>query len=108
MKLMPCPLNGLRNISEFVCAGEVHERPEAGAPVKVWADYVFKHDNRAGVVFEWWMHIPSSYWFIAERDTSSNTIIKTYTVKEFRARPKEARLDDSNSDTGKQGSGHNL
>ena len=28
MKIMPCPLNGPRNISEFVCAGEVVEMPE--------------------------------------------------------------------------------
>ncbi len=28
MKLMHCPLNGPRNISEFVCGGEVREEPD--------------------------------------------------------------------------------
>ena len=28
MKIMPCPLNGPRNISEFVCGGEVLDMPD--------------------------------------------------------------------------------
>lgn len=83
---MPCPLNGPRNVDEFVYGGEVHPRPAADASAEVWADYVFKHGNEAGTVFEWWMHAPSSYWFIAERSTLSNEIIKTYTVEAFRSR----------------------
>ncbi len=30
---------------------------------------MFNTDNLAGVVREWWMHTPSSYWFLAERHT---------------------------------------
>ena len=79
MKIMPCPLNGPRNISEFVCAGEMVIAPDPNrCSDEEWADYVFMHDNRAGVVCEWWMHVPSAYWFIAERDTRTDEILRTY------------------------------
>ena len=82
MKLMPCPLNGPRNIQEFVCAGEVRTLPDADASGEAWADYTFMQDNIAGVVREWWMHVPTSYWFIAERDTRTDEIIRTYASSE--------------------------
>ena len=47
-----------------------------------WADYIFMENNTRGVVREWWLHAPTSYWFIAERDTISNEIIKTYPASE--------------------------
>ncbi len=43
-----------------------------------WADYVFYQDNRAGVVTEWWMHNASAYWFIAERNTLTDEIIRSF------------------------------
>ena len=68
MKIMTCPLNGPRNISEFVCAGEVQREPDPNRCSDAeWADYVFLHENDAGVVQEWWCHVPTAYWFIAER-----------------------------------------
>ena len=79
MKIMPCPLNGPRNISEFVCGGEVEEMPEPGSSEdREWAEYVFKHHNRRGVVREWWFHVATAYWFIAERNTASDEILRTY------------------------------
>ena len=48
-----------------------------------WADYVFNKDNQIAIVREWWMHTPSSYWFIAERHTASDEIIRTYDAKEL-------------------------
>ena len=46
MKLMSCPLNGLRNISEFICGGEVETMPD---PVSGndhdWAEYLFKFQS---------------------------------------------------------------
>jgi Sarcosine oxidase delta subunit len=48
-----------------------------------WADYVFNTDNLAGVVREWWMHTPSSYWFLAERHTVSDEILHTFDPKEL-------------------------
>ena len=78
MKLMYCPLNGWRNIGEFVYGGEVRPAPAPDAPASEWADWVFMADNRAGVVREWWFHAPSSYWFIAERDTVHDRLERSY------------------------------
>ncbi|MCZ6526406.1 MAG: sarcosine oxidase subunit delta [Gammaproteobacteria bacterium] len=83
MKLMRCPLNGVRNISEFVCGGEVIDMPDPdNCNDREWADYIFMENNTRGVVREWWLHAPTSYWFIAVRDTISNEIIKTYPASE--------------------------
>ncbi|MFQ5935987.1 MAG: sarcosine oxidase subunit delta, partial [Acidiferrobacterales bacterium] len=50
---------------------------------EVWADYVWLSDNEAGVVREWWCHVPSSYWFIAERDTVTDEIVRTYPASQL-------------------------
>lgn len=79
MKIMHCPLNGPRNISEFVYGGEVTEMPDpATASDAEWADHVFLENNRRGIVREWWLHVATAYWFIAERDTATDDIIRTY------------------------------
>jgi sarcosine oxidase, subunit delta len=84
MKMMICPLNGLRNISEFSYGGEVRNMPDQNTCSDMeWADYVFNKDNQIGISREWWMHTPSSYWFIAERHTASDEIIRTYDPKEI-------------------------
>ena len=84
MKIIRCPLNGPRNVSEFVCGGEVVEEPDPStADEDAWADYLFLHDNPAGVVREWWFHVPTSYWFIAERDTRTDEILRTYASSEL-------------------------
>lgn len=84
MKIMPCPLNGPRNISEFVHGGEVRHMPNpTTCSDKEWAEYVFYSDNQAGVVTEWWLHAASGYWFIAERHTVTDEIIRTYDPSEI-------------------------
>ena len=84
MKIMPCPLNGPRNISEFVYGGEVRDMPDPNlCSDQEWADYVFYSDNAIKVVTEWWYHSASGYWFIAERHTASDEIIKTYDPSEL-------------------------
>jgi sarcosine oxidase subunit delta len=84
MKLMTCPLNGVRNISEFVCGGDVLDMPDPNTcSDREWADYLFMEENTKGMVREWWMHAASSYWFIAERNTETNEIIKTYPASEI-------------------------
>ena len=66
MKVMNCPLNGPRNISEFTYGGEFKQMPDPQTCTDAeWADYVFNSDDTLGVVCEWWMHNPSSYWFLA-------------------------------------------
>ena len=81
---MNCPLNGPRNISEFVCFGEVTDMPN---PNEVsddeWADFMWLSNNTAGVVREWWCHVATAYWFIAERNTVTDEILKTYPASEI-------------------------
>jgi len=84
MKILDCPLNGPRNISEFIYGGEVETPPDPRrCSSEEWADHLFMHDNPAGVVREWWCHGPTSYWFIAERHTVSDEIIRTYPASEL-------------------------
>jgi sarcosine oxidase, subunit delta len=78
MKTLDCPLNGPRNISEFVCLGEFKPLPMPDAAPSEWAKFVFIEDNLAGVVRERWMHIATNYIFVVERDTLSDAIIRTY------------------------------
>jgi sarcosine oxidase subunit delta len=84
MKLMPCPMNGPRNIQEFVCGGEVKAVPAAEADDAAWSAYLFLEENRRGIVLEWWCHAPTSYWFIAERDTATDTVLRTFDAGELR------------------------
>ena len=79
MKIMNCPLNGPRNIAEFVCGGEVREMPDPDRCADAeWADHVFMQDNPAGEVREWWCTRRPRFWFIAERDTLTDEILETY------------------------------
>ncbi len=79
MKLITCPVNGPRPVSEFVCHGEHREMPDpAGASDDQWSDYVFNRSGAPAVKREWWCHVPSGIWFIAERDTLADRVIKTY------------------------------
>ncbi|MEQ8370540.1 MAG: sarcosine oxidase subunit delta [Alphaproteobacteria bacterium] len=83
MKLMTCPLNGPRNISEFVFGGEVKPMPDPWTVNdREWVDYAIMDNNTAGVVREWWYHVPTAYWFIAERNTVTDEIVRTYKYDE--------------------------
>lgn len=95
MKIMNCPLNGPRNISEFAYGGELEAMPDAAnCTSEQWADYVFFEGNEAGVVREWWCHTPTSYWFVAERHTVTDKIIRTYPATEIF----DSRIDFSRED----------
>ena len=84
MKIMSCPLNGPRNISEFSYGGEVTPMPNTkDCSAAEWADYIFMSDNTAGVVREWWCHTATSYWFIAERNTITDEIVRTFPAREL-------------------------
>ena len=84
MKILTCPLNGPRNIQEFVYGGEVAQMPDpARCADAEWADYVFLPENKKGVIREWWCHGATNYWFIAERDTASDEILLTYPAGEL-------------------------
>jgi sarcosine oxidase subunit delta len=79
MKLMHCPLNGPRPIQEFLYGGALRDMPApAQASDEEWADYVFNRDGEPAIAKEWWYHTPSGTWFIAERDTLTDEILRTY------------------------------
>ena len=82
MKIIHCPVNGPRPLQEFHFGGQFRPLPsaaeQAAFTVSEWADYVFNRDGEPGVQQEWWYHIPSGTWFIAERDIVSDTFLKTY------------------------------
>lgn len=50
---------------------------------KTWAEYVFHRAGAPGLKREWWYHIPSGVWFIAERDTLRDRVIRTYLYQEL-------------------------
>ncbi|HEY9907843.1 MAG TPA: sarcosine oxidase subunit delta [Thermosynechococcaceae cyanobacterium] len=77
MKLLTCPINGTRSISEFIYGGEVRSDPRT-VDDAAWADYVFNRNNAPGIKQEWWCHAPSNTWFVAERDTLTDEILRTY------------------------------
>jgi sarcosine oxidase subunit delta len=79
MKLLRCPINGLRPLQEFAFGGELREAPDpATASDEAWADHVFNRAGAPGVKREWWYHAASGTWFIAERDTLRDEFIRSY------------------------------
>jgi sarcosine oxidase subunit delta len=79
MKIIACPLNGPRPLLEFVCGGAVRALPDPDACSDAeWSAYLYARRSVPGVQREWWCHTPSGYWFIAERDTARDEILKTY------------------------------
>jgi sarcosine oxidase subunit delta len=84
MKLIPCPLNGLRPADEFVYGGEVRHMPDPATSSDVqWARYVFNRSGIAGVKHEWWCHIASGFWFILERNTLTDEVRSSLSVAQW-------------------------
>lgn len=79
MKLLSCPLNGLRPMLEFTYGGEVRLMPNPDQCTdREWADYVWNRSGSPSLKREWWCHTASGYWFIAERDTLRDVVLATY------------------------------
>ncbi len=57
-----------------------------GTDDAAWAAYLWNSNNTAGVVREWWCHVPTSYWFVAERNTVTDEILRTYPAAELFAK----------------------
>jgi sarcosine oxidase subunit delta len=77
-------MNGPRNIDEFQSFGPVRTMPDPRAASDAeWSRYLFRSENRKGVVVEWWRHVPSNYFFLAERDIVSNEILRTFDPAEL-------------------------
>ena len=76
--LLSCPNCGLRDVYEFKYQGEVTKRPSGQPSQRELSAYVYFRDNVAGIQREWWYHrVGCGQWFIAERDTRTNTVLGT-------------------------------
>jgi sarcosine oxidase subunit delta len=75
--LLPCPNCGLRDVNEFSCAGEVTSRPKQAPSMRELTSYIYFRRNAAGLQREWWYHrFGCQSWFLAERDTRTNEVLK--------------------------------
>ncbi len=81
MLILTCPNCGPRNVAEFRFGGETNPRPKdpnATSDVE-WSDYLYMRKNAMGVESEWWYHRAGcGIWFLAERNTATNEVLKTY------------------------------
>jgi heterotetrameric sarcosine oxidase delta subunit len=76
--LLECPHCGPRDVNEFRFQGEVTRRPRSAPSLDELTDYVYFRDNVAGIQREWWYHRAGcELWFVAERDTRTNTVLGT-------------------------------
>lgn len=83
MKLLNCPLYGLRPLSEFVYGGEFRTMPDPDAcSDQDWSNYVYQRKGAPQIKKEWWYHSPSGTWFLAERNTLTDEVLATYLVTE--------------------------
>lgn len=79
MKILTCPINGPRPIQEFLFGGELRELPDSDTVTdEQWADHVFHREGQPGIKIEWWYHLASGTWFLAERDIVSDTVKRTF------------------------------
>ena len=86
--LLPCPNCGPRDVNEFAYAGEVTSRPRGAPSQRELASYVYFRRNVAGVQREWWYHrFGCELWFLADRDTRTNEVIRTELPQPGDAKP---------------------
>ncbi|RWN26871.1 MAG: sarcosine oxidase subunit delta [Mesorhizobium sp.] len=85
MKILTCPMNGPRNIDEFQSFGPIRAEQDPDRTSDAdWSRHLFRAENRKGIVVEWWRHVPSNYFFLAERDLVTNEVIRTFDPSERR------------------------
>ncbi len=79
--LLSCPNCGLRDVNEYVYAGEVTTRPAGSPGPRELNEYLYLRRNVAGRQREWWHHrFGCDLWFVAERDTTTNEVISVEVV----------------------------
>ena len=80
MKVLVCPLNGPRPVSEFAYGGEVRLSPDPDTCSDAeWSSYVFNRSGSPGAKYEWWCH-----WFVVLRDTARDLVIETFPAEAVR------------------------
>ena len=90
MILLSCPNCGQRNVSEFKFGGETVSRPAPDETTREsWAAYLYMRKNVLGVQRESWYHSACGSWFIAERHTKTQEVLKTYFLEEQETTSKE-------------------
>ena len=76
-----CPNCGVRPVWEFHFGGPSRLRPAADDQAmteRQWAEYLYNRPNTCGEQTEWWYHRSAcKTWFLARRDTKSNTVLET-------------------------------
>jgi sarcosine oxidase subunit delta len=103
MRIMNCPLNGPRNISEFVWMGEVRSMPDpATSADRDWASHLFLEKQHRRRVDEWWITAPSNYWFIARRNTVTDEVLETMTLEQVPRRGRVPSCPDSTPAVGRR------
>jgi len=96
--LVTCPSCGPREVEELRCAGESTRRPTESPTQRELNDYVYFRENVWGVQREWWFCRVCEDWFLAERHTATNAVVRTWhplpatreAVKELGAAPQSA------------------
>ena len=75
MILIPCPVCGLRDHSEFTYYRPAGEAPGLDARQQDWVQYLFIRENAKGPVREYWQHLQGCrLWLIVERDTLTHEV----------------------------------
>ena len=75
--LIPCPICGLRDQSEFTYGGDATiVRPAfADANAASWAEYVYDRTNPRGPHTEYWHHVHGCRsWLIVSRNTETHDV----------------------------------
>ena len=82
MMQIRCIHCGLRDESEFSCAGAAHlVRPPLDQSDQAWGEYLFFRDNPKGVHLERWRHTQGcGRWFNLVRNTVTHEISSVYAV----------------------------
>lgn len=71
--IFPCPDIGPRPRSEFRWGGYVKQKAGAEAAPE-WRQQLWLGEP-SGAMREWWFHVPSERWYVAERDVASEAFI---------------------------------
>lgn len=85
---LTCPVCGERDRREFYYQGAATmlDRPDAAAPLQVWADWLHLRDNPAGRTRDLWYHEAGcTSWLVVERDTVTHEIFSVELVESLDA-----------------------
>lgn len=86
MKMIDCPRIGPRPVAEFQYGGAWRPMPNPNqCGDSEWAHYVFHRDGGPGVKREFWYHVPSATWLVAERDTLRDCFLRTLSLADVLA-----------------------